>query len=172
MKRAAETILGATILVSVASAAPIPRPGEGGLIKLPSPAVDEDPLKDLAERMDDVSGDLDARHTGKPVQQKQKQIVVKLDALIEKLEKRCQGCKGCKGGSNPTSPLADSIIAGGPGGVGDLHAPRKVKHQLESLKPEQRKQILQSLNEGFPAGYESILTEYYKRLAKRASESP
>ena len=34
------------------------------------------------------------------------------------------------------------------------------------LPAKQREQILQSQTEGFPSGYESILSSYYKRLAQ------
>ncbi len=61
--------------------------------------------------------------------------------------------------------MQDSQLAGGPGGVGDLRATDKHGKQFGDLPKKLRDRILQSRNEGFPAGYESILKSYYKRLA-------
>jgi hypothetical protein len=61
------------------------------------------------------------------------------------------------------------VLAGGPGGVGDLNAPRSSRRKWAELTPKERERILQSRTEGFPAGYEEILGEYYRRLATEDS---
>ena len=73
------------------------------------------------------------------------------------------------GGGNPNSPLRRSVLAGGPGGIGDLNAPRNSRRKWAELTPKERERILQSRTEGFPAGYEEILGEYYRRLATEDS---
>lgn len=127
-----------------------------------------DPLGEIALEMDRVVMDLEGHSTGKPTQQRQQQIVGKLDVLIARLEEEAQSMGGGASGSNPTRPLADSQIMGGPGGIGDLHAARKTGKQWGELPPHQRDRIVQSLTEGFPAHYQKILERYYKRLAEEA----
>jgi hypothetical protein len=117
--------------------------------------------------MSEVTGDLSQMQTGKPVQDKQGRIVSQLDAIIQELEKQCQGGGSGSGGSNnPSRPMADSKLAGGPGGMGDLHAPKSGKKEWTRIPPKEREAILQSRNEGFPAGYEDLLRSYYLRLAE------
>lgn len=125
-----------------------------------------DPIGELALDMEQVVIDLSGMTTGEPVQQTQKQIVSKLDKLIEELEKECQQCRGGASGAKPTRPAADSVIKGGPGGIGDLHAARKTGKQWAELPPHERERIVQSMTEGFPAHYQKILERYYKRLAE------
>ena len=128
-----------------------------------------DPLGDLALDMEQVVIDLSGMTTGEPVQDAQKQIVTKLDKLIEELEKESEQMRGGTSNANPTRPMNDSMIKGGPGGIGDLHAARKNGKQWAELPPHERERIVQSMTEGFPAHYQKILERYYKRLAE---ESP
>ena len=135
-----------------------------------------DPLEKLAGQMGKVAEDLRRQKTGRNVQEKEDAIIQELDRLIELLEEQ-GGSGGGKGGAaggsptaRPSAPLADSAIVGGPGGVGALRGPARGRHQLNALEPEQRERILQALDEGFPPGYEDILADYYKRLARQRIE--
>lgn len=127
-----------------------------------------DPLKDLAQDMDAVVRDLAHEQTGRDVQAKQIAIVEKLDKLIALLDEAMK--KACSGGAgssrNPTKPLQDSVIRGGPGGVGELLAPGTSRKDWGNLPPKEREKILNSRTDGFPAGYEAILESYYRRLAE------
>ena len=123
----------------------------------------QDPLKYLEGDMGHIVVDLSAYHTGKPTQTKQEAVVVRLDELIEMLQK---ACKAGGGGGNPTRPLNDSILPKGPGGQGAMIDPKQGDKQWASLPPKQREQILQSQTEGFPPGYERILQSYYQRLSE------
>ena len=131
-------------------------------------ARQKDPLKYLTGDMSDVTGELSQLRTGKPVQDKQGQIVSRLDELIEMLEKQSQSSGSGSGSAsaNPSSPMKDSKIAGGPGGIGDLHAPKDGKKEWVRLPPKERDAILQSRTEGFPPGFEDLLRSYYLRLAE------
>ncbi len=124
----------------------------------------KDPLRHLAGDMSGIVGDLEALRTGEPVQGKQSRVAGQLETLIKQLEKECAG--GAGGGPNPTKPLGKSILAKGPGGVGEMHDPKAGEKQWASLPPKQREQILQSKTDGFPPGYESLLQSYYQRLAQ------
>ena len=132
----------------------------------PKPPTDsDDPLADITNKMTDIVGDLADLKTDQPVQDKQKQVVSQLDEIIAMIEKQ-KSKSGNGGGSNPTKPLQDSIIASGPGGVGELRDPRSGTHNINNLPARQREAILQSKTEGFPPGYESLLQSYYQRLAQ------
>jgi hypothetical protein len=126
----------------------------------------KDPFRYLQTDMVEVIDDLADGQTHTPAQITQPKILSRLDVLIEMLEKQC---KNGKAGGNPNSPLRRSVLAGGPGGIGDLNAPRNSRRKWAELTPKERERILQSRTEGFPAGYEEILGEYYRRLATEDS---
>jgi hypothetical protein len=126
----------------------------------------KDPFRYLQTDMVDVIDDLAEAKTHPPAHVTEPKILSRLDVLIKILEKQC---KGGKAGGNPNSPLRRSVLAGGPGGVGDLNAPRSSRRKWAELTPKERERILQSRTEGFPAGYEEILGEYYRRLATEDS---
>jgi hypothetical protein len=126
----------------------------------------KDPFRHLQTDMVDVIEELAENQTHTPAYVSEPKILSRLDVLIKMLEKQC---KGGKPGGNPNSPLRQSVLAGGPGGVGDLNAPRSSRRKWAELTPKERDRILQSRTEGFPAGYEEILGEYYRRLATEDS---
>jgi hypothetical protein len=130
-----------------------------------------DPIGELALEMEQVVIDLSGMTTGEPVQTTQKGIVSKLDKLIEELEKESEQMRGGTSSANPMRPANDSVIKGGPGGIGDLHAARKTGKQWAELPPHERERIVQSMTEGFPAHYQKILERYYKRLAEESPAS-
>ena len=134
---------------------PAPKPAEDG----------EDPLAAITEKMTDVVGDLAELKTDHPVQEKQRQVVAKLDEIIMQMEKQ-KSKSGNGGGNNPTKPMADSVIAKGPGGIGDLRDPKSGTRNFNNLPAKERDAILQSKTEGFPPGYENLLQSYYQRLAQ------
>ena len=89
----------------------------------PKPADEsDDPLATITDKMTDIVGDLADQKTDVPVQDKQKQVVAQLDAIIQQIEQ--QQSKSGKGGKGGGKPMTDSIIASGPGGSGDLRDPR------------------------------------------------
>jgi hypothetical protein len=134
---------------------------------LPQPASagsSNDPIGPIADHMKDVVGDLNQMKTDVPVQDKQKQVVGSLDGVIKQLEQECKGNGG--GNPNPSKPMSRSVIAKGPGGSGPLHDAQAGTRVWGQLPPKEREKILQSQTEGFPAGYESVLANYYSRLAQ------
>ncbi|MGC4031964.1 MAG: hypothetical protein QM754_09570 [Tepidisphaeraceae bacterium] len=128
-------------------------------------------VKTMATAMAGIAKDLSKQDTSAPVQTKQKEVASSLDSLIANLEQQCNGGGG-GGNMNPTQGLKKSILAGGPGGVGDLRDARAGEKQWGALKPKDRDQILQAKTDGFPAGYESLLQSYYRRLASEDNAQP
>ena len=99
------------------------------------------------------------------MQTKQKQVVGELDTLIKDMEAKMKSGNG-GGNPNPTQPMQKSVLAKGPGGSGPLHDPRAGTKKWGDLTPKEREQITQSQTEGFPPGYETVLSSYYNRLAQ------
>jgi len=140
----------------------------------PKPAANaDDPLADITNKMTDIVGDLAGLKTDQPVQEKQQKVIGQLDEIIAMIEKQ-KSKSGNGGGNNPTKPMQDSMIAKGPGGIGELRDPKSGTHNINKLPARQRDAILQSKTEGFPPGYESLLQSYYQRLAqeKVGDDSP
>jgi hypothetical protein len=56
--------------------------------------------------------------------------------------------------------------------MGKLHATRESSKQWGELPAHERDRILQSMTEGFPAHYQAVLEEYFKRLADEKPPQP
>ncbi len=123
----------------------------------------------ITYKMSGVAGDLAKKETGEPVQVQEKRIVRDLDDLIAALEKECQGCRGGRSKNNPKKPMQDSMIHGGTGGIGDLVDPGMSEKDWAKLSARERDRILQSMSEGFPPEYRTVLERYYRRLAEEKS---
>jgi len=187
------TAIGCTVLFSAFAEAQVPAPPPPAAVAPPEqpanpaepkkpnwkqmsgllePAIaDKDPIKRISGHMGRAADLLAKLDTGDPTQTVQKGIIVDLDAFIEELEKRKKK-KKAGGGPDPDEPLPDSILAKGPGGQRDLRDPNASSRLWGQLSPKDRQQILQSQNEGFPAGYEAILSSYYKHLAQENAGDP
>ncbi|MEQ8854097.1 hypothetical protein [Gimesia sp.] len=160
---------------AVEAAKPVPVPGKIAPGTLPGQqdvmslmrddAWLKDPFKNIQTDVKSVINDFDQGQTEKPARTTQPRIISRLDTLIEMLEKSCK--KGGGGaGANPSRPANASTLGKGPGGQGDLRAPDKKGRNWADLTPKQREKILQSRTEGFPPGYEDILADYFRRLAR------
>ena len=58
------------------------------------------------------------------------------------------------------------MIHGGTGGIGDLVDPGDSAKDWAKLSNRERDRILQSMSEGFPPEYRTVLERYYRRLAE------
>jgi hypothetical protein len=137
------------------------------------PAIGADPpAAAIAAKMAAVTDDLGRVETGKPVQTAQKTIVHDLDELIASLEKQCENCRGGLKRNNPRQGMADSTISRGTGGIGNLLNPNDTGKDWGKLSGRERDRILQSMTEGFPPEYRTVLERYYRRLADEKAGSP
>jgi hypothetical protein len=135
-----------------------------------TPAVAQDvQAVDIASKMTQVVDNLGQKKTGEPVQGEQKAIVRDLDALIASLEKQCENCRNGVKRNRPSQGMADSIISSGTGGIGDLTNPADGGKDWAKLSDRERDRILQSMSEGFPPEYRTVLERYYRRLAEEKS---
>jgi hypothetical protein len=140
--------------------------GAAFLVLLGGPARAQGPITAITGKMTGVAGDLAKTETGPPVQTRQKEIIDDLDELIAALEKECAACRNGIKRNRPTVPLADSVIRSGTGGIGDLAAPGESQKDWAKLSERERDRILQSMSEGFPPEYRTVLERYYRRLAE------
>jgi len=125
----------------------------------------EPPAAAIAAKMAGVTDELNRKVTGKPVQTEQQAIVRDLDELIASLEKQVQGNRTGMKRNNPTRGMDDSRISSGPGGIGTLVDPAESAKDWAKLSARERDRILQSMSEGFPPEYRTVLERYYRRLA-------
>lgn len=126
-----------------------------------------DRFKTIAGDMGEATNFLTKFNTSQPVQPQQAAIIGQLDFLIEELEKQKKSAKAGFSPS-PSNPLPDSAISKGNLQQGPGNEPGVSSRLWGQLPPKERERILQSQNEGFPAGYESILSSYYRRLAQES----
>jgi hypothetical protein len=129
-------------------------------------------LSAISYKMSGVAGDLAKKETGEPVQNQEKRIVRDLDEVIAALEKEMQNGKGNMASNNPKKPAPDSMIHGGTGGIGDLVDPAESAKDWAKLSARERDRILQSMSEGFPPEYRTVLERYYRRLAEEKKSTP
>jgi hypothetical protein len=131
------------------------------------PAFGADPpTAAIATKMASVTDELNRNVTGKPVQTEQKAIVRDLDELIAQLEKKAAAARGGIKRNNPTQGMRDSMISSGTGGIGTLLNPNDAGKDWGKLSSRERDRILQSMSEGFPPEYRTVLERYYRRLAE------
>ena len=149
-----------------AAAAVFPCLAAASFAGAPTKKPSQGPVSSIAHKMTGVAGDLGKTQTGEPVQIKEKAVIGDLDELIAELEKQCAACKNGVKRNNPSTPLADSVIRSGTGGIGDLVAPGESAKDWAKLSGRERDRILQSMSEGFPPEYRLVLERYYRRLAE------
>ena len=125
--------------------------------------------EDIANKMTGVVDYLGKKQTGEPVQTDQKTILSDLDALIAEKEKEAQNAKGGIKKNKAMRGMQDSTISGGEGGIGDLVNPNDGGKDWTKLSDRERDRILQSMTEGFPPEYRTVLERYYRRLAEEKS---
>lgn len=125
----------------------------------------EDPFGAIGGDMRTASGDLHEGHTEPPVSVTHPRVEQRLEQLIAMLEKQCQGT-GSGGGGNPSRPAARSTLRSGADKQGPLTDPTASNRAWAQLTPKDREKIEQARGEGFPAGFEDVLADYFLRLAQ------
>ena len=115
--------------------------------------------------------DLKDGETRPPAEVTQPRILKHLSLLIEQLERQSQGAG--QAGQRAIRPGRaifpdartgrDRTPCGPPGMTVAIGA---------DLSPQERQKILQSKTDGFPAGYDAILADYFRRLARAEATSP
>jgi hypothetical protein len=119
--------------------------------------------------MGEAKGHLEGKDPG-PALAAERRAGEQLDSLQQGLEKLKQQAKGNKGGAGFPLPLA---MGGAPGDEegdhGDLDPRRKVVipgADQYRVPEEYRKDILEAMKQGAPAGFEQNVKEYYEEIVK------
>ena len=121
-----------------------------------------DPFSFLESDMQSAVVDLKDGRTHPPAEVTQPRILSHLDVFIAELEKRNMGA-GNGGGPDPASM---STLKPGPGGRGEMRAPANDGRDWAELTPKEREKILQSRTDGFPSGFDAVLADYFRRVAR------
>lgn len=126
--------------------------------------LDADPLLIIDTEMNSVVTDLRAGTLKRPHESTQPRIVARFDRLIEILERK----KGGVGSGSPNSsmPAEQSGIRNGSAESGELTAKNDETGAMSRLPPSQRAKIQQASQDGFPPGFEDVLSDYFRRLAE------
>jgi hypothetical protein len=139
-------------------------------------------LAEVARKMDNVERRLELARGGPVTQGMQKDIVLRLDELIKKLENKAkkpgngnQG--GCPDGgnpspgngppgSNPTQPMQDSQIGGASGsGQIDQAKLRQLAQGWGQLPEVERTRVIQQLTRGMSSKHREAIINYFKNVA-------
>lgn len=131
--------------------------------------MEREKLGGIAHDMRDVRRRLDNDRTDEKVQGIEKDIIDRLDKVVDDLEKQAKKVRmrGSKGGAQ--KPADDSRImeAKGEGKVGNRTFNNK--GNWGNLPDKQRERVMQELGREFPAHYREAVEEYFKRLADEKS---
>lgn len=159
---------------------------------LGQPGEDQDPFNRIARRMRQVESRITRDQAGAATQQKQKEIMADLTALIDNLNKQCQYQGGeCKPGEKPQDSQRSKPSQGGkPGDSKSASNPArdssdKLRHEAAAkptansaairqnmkdawgnLPQRLREQMLQTSVDEFLPKYELMIEQYFKRLAE------
>jgi hypothetical protein len=128
-----------------------------------------DPFTAVETDMSSAIADLDDGRTRPPAEFTQPMIIERLDVMIEMLEKACKKAGGSGGGGGPRGANA-SILRSGKDQRGPMRAVQEDGRKWAELTPQEREKILQSKTDGFPAGYDDILADYFRKLSRGAAE--
>jgi hypothetical protein len=117
--------------------------------------------------MSDVGRRTGLNRSGKRVREQEKEVIQKLDKLIEDLEKQQQQQQqaAARSGKGPTQPLKTSQIAGG-GASGEVKTkPMDEGGMWGDMPPAERAAALAEMSKDMPPHYRAVIEEYFRRLA-------
>ena len=127
-----------------------------------------DPFSTLGTDMESAVADLDDGRTHPPAEYTQPMIIERLDVMIEMLERACKKSGG-GGGQNASRPANASTLRSGADRRGPMRAEQGQGRKWAELTPKEREKILQSKTDGFPAGFDDILADYFRKLSRGAA---
>jgi hypothetical protein len=143
-------------------------------------------LSEISRKMKDVERRLDLARGGPVTQDKQKEILARLDEVIKKLENQKKPGDGppsnggeCPGGGDkpgqsgpasgmrPSNPASQSTAAQGAGGTGNVDPAKmsKLVQEWGRLPPREQQQALQQLTTGLSPRHREAIENYFRNLA-------
>lgn len=125
-----------------------------------------DSLDEVARLMTDIRRRQSLHRSGRRVIQQEKDVIAKLDKMIEDLEKQMQQSQSSSQQQNGPQPMEQSQNSGGQG-RGDV-----TERQLEeggawgNMPPKKRAAVLAEMAKEMPPHYREVIEEYFRQLAK------
>lgn len=135
-----------------------------------------DSLDEIARLMNDVQRRLDLGRAGTRVRDEEKDIVDKLEKMIDQIEQQIkqqqqqqqqQSGQNQKQNQGQSSPKDQSTPSGGPPGSGDVDQKDIGKRDgWGNLPPAEQQASLQRLTHELPSHYREVIESYFRQLAK------
>lgn len=123
------------------------------------------PLHGIADAMKHVERRIRRTDTGKETQQRQQEIIARLQRIIEMVEEQEKQSGGAPGGlGNPQNPASKSAAPAGKTRIGSLRRVSTVAEQWGKMKDRDREAIETEVQTKVPGHYRKMLQEYFKRL--------
>lgn len=129
--------------------------------------LEQNSLDEISRLMGDIRRRTDLNRSGKRVRGQEKDVVNKLDKLIEKLEEqqRQMQMAQAQGSNRPSSPATREQRMAGQG-TGEVRSKtQKDGGQWGNLDPAERDAALADMSKDLPPHYRSVIEEYFRKLA-------
>lgn len=142
----------------------------GRLMQADLTGLEPDTLDHVARRMEDIQRRLDLGRAGPKVRKVEDGVIESLDKMIKKIEEQQQQQSSNSGGqlrSSSPAPNSAPLSGRGPGEVTKRNIGNK--SGWGDLPPKQREEALQHIGREFPAHYQDIVEQYFRRLATEES---
>ncbi len=134
--------------------------------------LEEDSLDEISRMMGDIRRRTGLNRSGTRVRDQEKDVIKKLDKLIEQLEEqqRQMQMAQANGNNSPSSPADREQRIGGQGS-GDVKSKRQSDGgQWGNLEPAQRDAALAEMSKDLPPHYRSVIEEYFRKLADQTEK--
>lgn len=128
--------------------------------------VKEDSLDAISRIMEDIRRRTSLNRSGKIVLNREKQVIEKLDKLIEQLESDQQLSQQSQGNANPAAPMQDSQQAAGKGSGNVTSKKSEDGGAWGDLPPAERAAALAEMAKDMPPHYREVIEEYFRRMAQ------
>ncbi|MCA8943933.1 MAG: hypothetical protein KDB80_15320 [Planctomycetes bacterium] len=133
-------------------------------------AQSESALHEIADNMKGIGRELRRQNSGDDTQQRQKDVVTKLEKIIEQLEEQEKQSSGAPSGNRQSqSPAANSALPGGESRIGNLHDAPRVAERWGDYKDRERKAIEAEVQTRLSGPWKKMVEEYYKKLNEGSS---
>lgn len=127
------------------------------------------PLHEIADNMGGVERRIRKTDTGDETQQRQEDVIARLQKIIEEVEEIEKQSSGGGGGS-ATSPRKESNLTPGATQVGNLGKAGSVTDRWGTLKDRERKAIEGEAEAKLSGRYKKLVQDYYRKLAQNGGK--
>ena len=131
----------------------------------------DNPLHGIADTMKNCERHIKRTDTGKETQDKQQQVLTKLEEIIKMLEEQEKQSGGAPSGNQASgNPANKSAAPPGAARIGSLDKVNGVADRWGMMKDAERKAIENDIATKLPPQFSKMLEEYTKKLGKGAGK--